>query len=126
MAKKLIVASVIAAFAANCAVAEGDARAGRKVFRKCKVCHSLKPGDHREGPSLFGVMGATAGAADGFVYSGPMRQAGFVWDQATLSEFLRKPSALVPGTTMGFLGLSSADQIADLVAYLSEATQVEP
>ena len=48
------------------AAMEGDADAGAKVFRKCQACHSVEPGQNRVGPSLFGVVGKEAGAAEGF------------------------------------------------------------
>ena len=35
--------------------AAGDAAAGKKVFKKCVVCHTLKKGKNKVGPSLFGV-----------------------------------------------------------------------
>ncbi|MDA5556480.1 c-type cytochrome [Shimia sp. MMG029] len=103
---------------AGAAASEGDVKAGKKVFRKCQSCHSLKPDDNRAGPTLYGVFGATSGSVEGFRYSGPMQQAGIVWDAATLTEFLTKPRALVPGTTMAFAGLRKPEQIDDLLAYL--------
>src|SRR5262249_39348880 len=38
-------------------IAGGDPAAGRLVFRKCQVCHSLEPGKDILGPSLAGVFG---------------------------------------------------------------------
>lgn len=38
-----------------------DAEAGKKVFNKCSVCHSVEPDKVKVGPSLFGVIGRKAG-----------------------------------------------------------------
>ena len=52
-----------------------------------------------------------------------MKAAAVVWDEATLDEFLTKPKKFVPKTKMSFSGLKKADQRADLIAYLKEATK---
>ncbi|MEW5889477.1 MAG: cytochrome c family protein [Pseudomonadota bacterium] len=99
--------------------ASGDAARGAQAFRACAGCHSLAPGDHRTGPSLAGVFGRRAGTADGFRrYSEALRKSGVVWDAQTLDAWLRKPEAVVPGTTMAFRGLPEANLRADLIAYL--------
>ena len=46
-----------------------------------------------------------------------------MWDDATLADYLRDPQAKVPGTKMVFNGVKQAGQLADLVAYLKEATK---
>ena len=52
-----------------------------------------------------------------------MTKSGIVWDDATLAEYNRDPKAKVPGTKMVFNGVKQAPQLADLVAYLKEATK---
>lgn len=42
----------------------GDAKVGKKVFKKCKACHSVKAGKNGVGPSLHKIIGAEAGAVD--------------------------------------------------------------
>ena len=50
-----------------------DLAAGEKVFRKCKVCHTLEEGGKKKiGPNLFGISGRTSGTAEGFKYSKAM------------------------------------------------------
>lgn len=104
--------------------AEGDVKSGKKVFKKCKACHSLKADKNRAGPTLYGIFGATSGSVEGFRYSGPMKQAGIVWDDETLRAFVTKPKDVVPGTSMAFPGLKKPEQVDDLLAYLrSELTE---
>ena len=59
---------ILSAFAAP-ALAEGDADAGEKVFRKCKACHQVgADAQSRTGPVLNGIVGAPAGAVEDFSY----------------------------------------------------------
>lgn len=100
------------------ALADGDAEAGKKVFRKCKACHSLEEGKKKVGPSLFGVTGRAAGAVEGYKYSKAMLASGLTWDDETLAKYLTKPKALIPKTKMSFAGLKKEDDIANVIAYL--------
>ena len=47
------------------ALGAGNIELGKKVFNKCKACHSIKPGKHKIGPSLHGVFGRVAGSSPG-------------------------------------------------------------
>ena len=107
------------ALASGSAMAAGDAAKGKKVFKKCKVCHtSKKGGKNRVGPNLFGIVGAKAAASKGYRYSKAMKASGLTWDEATLDKFLKKPKKLVKKTKMGFSGLKKDAQRADIIAYL--------
>jgi len=107
---------VAAAFDADLA-AEGE-----KVFRKCKSCHQVGDGaKNRSGPILTGIVGAPAGAVDGFKYSKPLKAAaegGLVWTDAELAAFLASPKKYMKGTKMSFAGLKKEkDQLA-VIEYL--------
>lgn len=103
--------------------ADGDAVLGKKVFNRCLACHEAATDRDKVGPHLMGVVGRAAGTADSFLsrYSQAMKDAGaagLVWDEANLAEYLRAPRQKVPGNKMGFTGLTSDDDIANVIAYL--------
>ena len=123
LAKRVQAAVVLAIIAASPALAEGDAAAGEKVYKKCKTCHSLEAGKNKLGPNLAGIFGRQAGSVEGFKYSAAMASSGIVWDEATLDAFLAKPKDVVPKTKMAFAGLKKEVQRQDLIAYLKEAAQ---
>jgi cytochrome c len=116
-----VAAAISFTFLASAAWADCDAEAGRKVFNKCSACHTLEPGVHLMGPSLHGVFGRQAGTADGFSYSAAMAEAGFAWDDGTMSAFLENPMQYLPGTTMPFAGLRKVAQRQALNCYLKES-----
>jgi cytochrome c len=100
-----------------------DAAAGEKVFAKCKACHVADEAKNKVGPSLLGLFGRTAGTQEGFKYSPAMVDAGkggLVWDDAKLTEYLKKPKEVVKGTKMAFAGLKDEADILNLIAYLKQ------
>jgi cytochrome c len=101
-----------------------DPAAGKAVFGRCRICHTLDAGGRNgAGPNLHGLFGRKAGTVENFGYSAAMKNSGIVWDDAALAKYLHSPKALVPGTRMAFPGIASDKEIADLLAYLHEATQ---
>jgi cytochrome c len=52
-----------------------------------------------------------------------MRSANLVWDDKNLNEWLKDPQHFIPGNTMLFQGIPNAQQRADVLAFLKEATQ---
>ena len=122
MKGRILTATLALAFAAalggGAAVAQGDAEAGKKVFKKCKVCHSFDPGKKKIGPHLKGVVGRKAGSVEGYKYSPAFREIDLIWDEANLDKFLTKPKEFVKKTKMAFRGLRKETQRADLIAYL--------
>jgi cytochrome c2 len=98
--------------------------AGAAVFSRCKVCHALAAGAHSPvGPDLHGLFGRTAGTATGFSFSPAMQKSGVVWNDETLTKFLRDPQGFIPGNRMGFPGVKDEKDLADLLTYLKQATQ---
>jgi cytochrome c len=112
------------ALATGSARADGDAAKGEAVFRKCKACHTLEAGaKHRIGPNLHGVLGRKAGGAEGFKYSQAMQESGIVWDEETLDGYLADPKGFIPKNKMAFAGIKDAQERADVISYLEEATK---
>jgi cytochrome c len=48
-----------------------------------------------------------------------MKEAGTIWDAASLDAYIAEPQKVVPGNVMPFSGVSDAKVRADLVAYLA-------
>jgi nitrite reductase (NO-forming) len=100
-------------------IAGGDPAAGKLVFRKCQVCHSLEPGKDVLGPSLAGVIGRKSGAEPSYAYSPAMKGANLTWDAKTLDAYLDDPQKFIPGNKMPFPGLKTSQDRADVIAYLA-------
>ena len=119
---RLAVALSLAASVFAAPAGAQDEDAGAKVFNKCKACHMVGDGaSNRVGPHLNDLFGRVAGELDGFRYSNAMLaagEAGTVWDEVTLTQFLVKPKEYIRGTRMAFAGLRKADDVANVIAYL--------
>lgn len=123
---KLVTITLSTLLALNvAALAEGDIKKGKKVFKKCAACHTVKEGKHKLGPSLFGIFGRTAGSVEGVKYSDAMIASGIVWDEDNMREFLTKPKDYIKGTSMAFGGVKKEKQLDDLIAYLKDKTIAE-
>lgn len=102
----------------NFAELTGDPVAGKRIFIQCQACHSMKEGENRVGPSLYGIVGAHAAHLPDFRYSDANRNSGIVWSEEKLFDYLKNPRAMVPGTTMAFAGIADPQKRADVVAFL--------
>ena len=99
----------------------GDPTRGETIYHKCQGCHSIDR--NRVGPKHLGLFGRHAGSLPDFDYSAAMKNSGIVWNEQTLDAFLSDPRGLVPGTKMTYAGIKNAQDRADLIAYLKEATK---
>ena len=72
---------------------------------------------------MHGVFGRKAGALEGYSYSEAMKNSGIVWDDETLAKYLHDPRGSLPGNKMAFPGLKNDEEVANLLAYLHQATQ---
>ncbi len=102
------------------AATPGDPARGEAVYARCLACHALAY--NRTGPKHCGLFGRRAGSVAGFSYSPAMARADLVWDGDTLDRFLTSPTAMIPGTTMGYAGIADAQERADLIAWLRQAS----
>ncbi len=117
----LLAAAVVGAPAS--AAGPGDPKRGEAVYSRCLACHALAR--DRVGPRHCGLFGRSAGSVPGFAYSKAMRESGIVWNEATLDRYLENPTAVVPGTTMGYAGIKEAGERRDLIAYLRHAGRIK-
>ena len=106
----LIILTVSIAYAA-------DPVKGKKVFKKCVVCHSLQEGKNKIGPSLYNLLGRKAGSVDGYKYSKAMKNSGVVWNEESLDKFLTKPRKFIPKTKMSFRGIKKKSLRDDLISF---------
>ncbi len=102
------------------AATPGDPARGEAIYARCLACHALDY--NRTGPKHCGLFGRRAGGVAGFRYSPAMARADIVWDGNTLDRFLTNPTAMIPGTAMGYAGIADAQERADLIAWLRQAS----
>ena len=101
-------------------IAAIDPNRGKELWEsKCIGCHSLDA--NRVGPLHRGVFGRKAGTAPGYSYSTAVKNAGFVWDEARLDQWLSGPAKFLPGSRMGFSVADPADR-ADIIAFLKSVS----
>jgi cytochrome c len=103
--------------------ADGDPVRGEARFQECAACHKLDAGVNEVGPSLHGIFTRKAGELADFRFSPAMKRSGIVWTPATLDKYIADPQAMVPANRMPYAGMASADDRADLIAYLTKASQ---
>ena len=116
--RRTVIAGLLLAGSATTALA-ADPVAGEKIFKaQCGICHAVVAGENRIGPTLFGVVGRSAGSVPGFNYTADHKKLDLTWDAANLDEYLANPRAMVPDTSMVYGGLKDDAERADLVAYL--------
>ena len=100
-------------------LAESNVQSGQSSAKVCLACHSFeKGGPNKQGPNLWGVVGRPRGSEAGFNYSAAMKAKGGNWSFEELDKFLTNPRGYVPGTAMGFAGITRDKQRADVINYL--------
>ena len=98
--------------------ASASAEDGESLWRGCRSCHALEPGQHGTGPALAGVVNRPVQFYDDFNYSGTLIEAAEVWTPEELNAFLENPRGYAPGTAMSYYGMRDVEDRANLIAYL--------
>jgi len=102
-------------------LALGDVEHGKKVFKKCAACHSVKKGGgNKIGSALWNVVFRPVGSVADYKYSKALASYGKEWSWEELNGFLIKPSKWIPQNKMGFAGLKSEKDRASVILYLNQ------
>jgi cytochrome c len=100
-------------------LAKADLAKGQAQARKCASCHTFESGGaNKVGPNLYDIVGRAVAAHAGFNYSAGMKAHGGDWTYEALDAFIHNPRQATPGTIMAFAGIATAQDRADLLAYL--------
>lgn len=115
-------ALLVAATVAQAWAADASVENGAEVFKKCRACHDVGSNARNKiGPILNDLFGRKAGTIPGFTYSPANHkagEAGWVWTEQTLMQYLENPKEAMPGNIMAFAGLRDEQDRRDLIAYL--------
>jgi cytochrome c len=121
-ATAVCICGALSLFAARAVADAATFKRGEQVYERCAACHSIE--GNRTGPQHCGLFGRRAGTVPGYDgYSQALRDSKIVWNERTLDAFVRDPTTVVPGTTMGYAGVKDARERGDLIAWLREATR---
>ena len=100
-------------------LASASEERGQATAKQCQACHTFeKGGPNRVGPNLYGVLNDHKGEGRGFNFSAAMKGKGGTWTYDDLNKFIANPKGFVPGTAMGFAGITKDSERADVIAYL--------
>ena len=114
----VLLAVLLMACPAYAQAPDAPAPDGAALFtRQCGTCHSVVPGEVRQGPNLHGVYGRKAGTLAGYKYSPGFADADWAWDDAHLDPYLTNPQSVIKGGVMGYRQRDPAIR-AGIIAYL--------
>ncbi|MFC0172935.1 hypothetical protein [Vibrio comitans] len=99
------------------ALAKNSLDRGRQLYAQCALCHLSQ-----SAPSLESIVGRKV-ASDNLYKNYSSAIKGFatdypIWTESLLSEFIESPKSRVPGTYMGYRGMTSDAERDALIGYL--------
>jgi cytochrome c2 len=101
-------------------LAAADPQRGEQLFRKCAACHIAQAdGPDGLGPNLWGTIGAPIARRPAYPYSPSLAAKDGTWNWENMDSFLASPRNFAPGTKMTFAGIRTAQDRADLLAWLN-------
>ena len=102
-------------------LAMGNIDHGKKVFKKCSACHSVKEGGKNKiGPALYNVIGRNIAALSDYKYSKAFVAYEKSWTFNEMNGFLIKPQAHIKGTKMAFAGLKKEKDRASVILFMNQ------
>ncbi len=129
MLRKVSIVPIVGAalLSLSTTVAFGQEAAGAREWIKCHACHTIIKGEpHKIGPNLSGVANAKAGTRSGYAYSKALANSGIVWDRAMLDRWIEKPTAVLRGHKMIFVGISDSAKRRALIDYIFANSKSSP
>ena len=111
------------------ATAQDKPDPGMMAFNNaCRTCHTIREGDNRLAPNLYGILGRRPGTAHGYSnYSSSMKNADVIWDEKNLEQFIADPGAVVFGNNIKpFSGITSPEIRAKIVRFLKDCNACGP
>jgi cytochrome c len=70
--------------------------------------------------NLMGLEDQKAGTVPNYAYSDANKNSGIVWNEPNFKEYIKDPTAKVPGTKKTLSGLKNGQQANDLWAFLKQ------
>ena len=67
-----------------------------------------------------GLDGRKAGTVPNYTFSDANKNSGIVWNETNFKEYIKNPTAKMPGTKKTLSGLKNEQQANDLWAYLKQ------
>tara|TARA_B100001175_G_C19062432_1_gene427268 strand:- start:49 stop:573 length:525 start_codon:yes stop_codon:yes gene_type:complete len=105
-------------------LAKADLDHGKKVWKKCAACHSIKKGGKNKiGPALYSVLGRNVAALDNYKYSKAFIAYKNSWTFEEMNGFLKKPQSHIKGTKMAFAGLKKEKDRASIILFMNQNSE---